>query len=258
LYYLAKLKEIDSNPGNNSETALTVDKSIKHENISPVENTTDYTVDDYATKISNETFEEPDDETYTINIPSSVSDLEVDVIRLAAQFTAKNGKAFLTGLFQREQSNPLFSFIRPNNCLFSVFTKMVDTYQRIIDQHKKAQRQLTIYAEDRKAILIKCLKRLQLDKENERERKLADEKAENERSEMMSVEWHDFIAVDTIEFFDAEDENLPEPLSLKDVILFKMTNEYKVKDVLFNDAFTISKVERNKIIPIFKVTKHAF
>merc|ERR1712110_1149803 len=85
LYYQAKLNEFKSISENNPETVLSVNKFIKHENLSPIENTIASTIDDYATKLSSETFEEPDDEVYTINIPPSISELEVDVIRLAAQ-----------------------------------------------------------------------------------------------------------------------------------------------------------------------------
>lgn len=35
---------------------------------------------------------------------------------------------------------------------------------------------------------------------------------------MQAIDWHDFVVVETIEFFDDEDEELPPPLTLKDVI----------------------------------------
>lgn len=46
---------------------------------------------------------------------------------------------------------------------------------------------------------------------------VADEQ-EAERVAMASIDWHDFTVVETIEFDAAEDEELPPPMVLKDVI----------------------------------------
>lgn len=35
---------------------------------------------------------------------------------------------------------------------------------------------------------------------------------------MASIDWHDFVVVETIEFDDAEDEELPQPMTLKHII----------------------------------------
>lgn len=40
---------------------------------------------------------------------------------------------------------------------------------------------------------------------------------EAEREAMMSVDWHEFVVVETIEFYDDELDELPEPMTLKDV-----------------------------------------
>jgi splicing factor 3A subunit 1 len=31
----------------------------------------------------------------------------------------------------------------------------------------------------------------------------------------VQIDWHDFVVVETIDFYDGEDEELPPPLSLK-------------------------------------------
>jgi hypothetical protein len=46
----------------------------------------------------------------------------------------------------------------------------------------------------------------------------ADER-ERERIAMLSIDWHEFVVVETIDFFDDEDEELPPPLTLKEVLL---------------------------------------
>ena len=45
-------------------------------------------------------------EQYTLVLPDGITALDLDVIKLTAQFVARNGKSFLTGLTSREHTNP--------------------------------------------------------------------------------------------------------------------------------------------------------
>jgi hypothetical protein len=45
-------------------------------------------------------------EQYTVALPDGISAFDLDVIKLTAQFVARNGKSFLTGLTSREHMNP--------------------------------------------------------------------------------------------------------------------------------------------------------
>ena len=56
----------------------------------------------------------------------------LDVIKLTAQFTAVNGREFLSKLAVREQRNPEFAFLQPTNALFAYFTALVDAYGNIV------------------------------------------------------------------------------------------------------------------------------
>ena len=44
-------------------------------------------------------------EFYTVPLPDGISAFDLDVIKLTAQFVARNGKGFLTGLTSREHMN---------------------------------------------------------------------------------------------------------------------------------------------------------
>ena len=44
--------------------------------------------------------------TLQVHVPEGLSLLDLDTIKLTAQFTARNGKSFLTGLSRREHTNP--------------------------------------------------------------------------------------------------------------------------------------------------------
>ena len=50
--------------------------------------------------------------------PPSISAFDLDVVKLTAQFVARNGRQFLTSLMQKEQRNFQFDFLRPQHALF--------------------------------------------------------------------------------------------------------------------------------------------
>ena len=67
---------------------------------------------------------------FSIGIPSGISMLDLDIIKLTAQYTAANGRDFLAGIAQRELRNPQFDFLKPTHLLFSYFTTLVDSYSK--------------------------------------------------------------------------------------------------------------------------------
>jgi len=50
------------------------------------------------------------------------------VIKLTAQFTARNGRIFQNSLHARELQNPQFSFLNANHPLHTYFLRLVDSY----------------------------------------------------------------------------------------------------------------------------------
>lgn len=84
-----------------------------------------------------------------VPVPPGLSSLELDVIKLTAQFVARNGKAFLNGLVQREQTSVQFAFLKPTHSLFSFFTQLCDAYSRVLMPPKDMHIQLCKAAADR-------------------------------------------------------------------------------------------------------------
>ena len=64
--------------------------------------------------------------------PPSISAFDLDVVKLTAQFVARNGRQFLTNLMNREQRNYQFDFLRPQHSLFQYFTRLLE--QGRVDQ----------------------------------------------------------------------------------------------------------------------------
>lgn len=86
---------------------------------------------------SNKPTEPPPLFEFSVVHPVGLSELDMDVMRLTAQFTAVNGRDFLAGLAQREQRNPQFDFLKPTHMLFSYFTSLVDAYCKILAPSKE-------------------------------------------------------------------------------------------------------------------------
>lgn len=53
-----------------------------------------------------------------------------EVVKLTAQFVARNGRQFLTNLMNRDKSYQ-FDFLRPQHSLFGYFTKLVEQYTKV-------------------------------------------------------------------------------------------------------------------------------
>jgi splicing factor 3A subunit 1 len=84
-----------------------------------------------------------------VHIPEGLTSLDLDIIKLTAQFAARNGKSFLTGLSSREPANPQFNFLKPTHSLFSLFTSLCDAYHLVLMPQKGLVEQLRRDVEDR-------------------------------------------------------------------------------------------------------------
>jgi splicing factor 3A subunit 1 len=162
--------------------------------------------------------EAPEEEHYTAHVPEGLSLLDVDLMKLTAQFVARNGKAFLTGLASREHANPQFNFLKPTHSLFTFFTRLCDAYSRVLMPPKGLVAALQRDAADRAAPLERARGRLEWGRAADRREREAADAEEAERAAMQSVDWHDFVIVETIEFDEGEEAGLPAPVTLKEVM----------------------------------------
>ena len=76
-------------------------------------------------------------------IPPSVAPLDMDIIKLTAQFVARNGQNFLEPLSKREEKPPQFDFMRPTSDLFGFFMRNCDAYTNILAPKDQSQLELT-------------------------------------------------------------------------------------------------------------------
>lgn len=71
---------------------------------------------------------------------------------------------------------------------------------------------------DMTTVLERCVHRLEWERSQEQARQKAEDEIEQKRMQMAMIDWHDFVVVETIDFADDEDEDLPPPMTLEEVI----------------------------------------
>ncbi|KAI7998818.1 putative splicing factor 3A subunit 1 [Camellia lanceoleosa] len=162
--------------------------------------------------------EPPEAEQYTVRLPEGITGEELDIIKLTAQFVARNGKSFLTGLTSREINNPQFHFLKPTHSMFMFFTSLADAYSKVLMPPKGLTDKLKKSVTDMTTVLERCLHRLEWERSQEQARQKAEDEIEQERVQMAMIDWHDFVVVESIDFADDEDEELPAPMTLEEVI----------------------------------------
>lgn len=149
--------------------------------------------------------------------PPSISAYDLDVVRLTAQFVARNGRNFLTQLMQKETKNYQFDFLRPQHSLFNYFTKLVEQYTKILIPPKNLMAKLKIEGENPKKILDDVKYRVEWMKHEERIKAREKEAVEKERLAYSQIDWHDFVVVETVDFQQNEIGNFPTPVSINDL-----------------------------------------
>jgi len=143
--------------------------------------------------------------------PPSISAFDLDVVKLTAQFVARNGRQFLTNLMNREQRNFQFDFLRPQHSLFQYFTKLLEQYTKVLIPPKDLQNKLDYEANNRRHVLEQVQYRVAWIQHQEAAKKKAEEAQERERVSYAQVDWHSFVVVETVDYQPWEVGNFPPP-----------------------------------------------
>jgi splicing factor 3A subunit 1 len=180
----------------------------------------------------------PPDFQFSARIPR-INQKDLDVVRLAALFVAKNGRQFMTQLAQREAGNPQFQFLIPNHTFHNFFQHLVDQYTTLLrasgldGEGGRLQEERTTELEqnvDNKwRILQRARQRAGYAIFQEAEKQKKDEEEENKKIEFARIDWNDFVVVETIVFGDSDEQtNLPPPTTLSDLQYASLEDRKKV------------------------------
>ncbi|CAE8712043.1 unnamed protein product [Polarella glacialis] len=148
----------------------------------------------------------PAPDQYLVNHPY-IAPMDTDIIKLTAQFVARNGQKFLIGLTQRESRNPQFDFLKPTHALFGYFTSLVDAYTKCLMPNKEEVEKLKRCMNSTQEIMDKAMARFAWDEQEEAQRISKEEEHKEEKDQMGQIDWHEFAVVETIEF-TAEDDGI--------------------------------------------------
>merc|ERR1719289_838790 len=149
--------------------------------------------------------------------PPSISAFDLDVVKLTAQFVARNGRQFLTNLMNREQRNFQFDFLRPQHSLFQYFTKLLEQYTKVLIPPKDLQNKLNFEADNRAHVLEQVQYRVAWLEHQEAARRKQEEALERERVSYAQVDWHNFVVVETVDYQPWEVGNFPPPTNPSEV-----------------------------------------
>ncbi|MES1918992.1 hypothetical protein MHBO_000872, partial [Bonamia ostreae] len=155
-----------------------------------------------------------EDKTFNFDVKPSpeVVALDVEIIKLTAQFVAANGRSFLATVSNREQKNPQFAFLKPTNAsLFLYFSDLVQAYQRILNPSKETLSELKSESKDEKLVFDKLLGLAEFIQRTRKHEDLNRKNKEDEKREMALIDWHSFIILETIDYKDGDDDFLPPP-----------------------------------------------
>ncbi|XP_001607229.1 splicing factor 3A subunit 1 [Nasonia vitripennis] len=149
--------------------------------------------------------------------PPSISALDLDIVKLTAQFVARNGRQFLTNLMNREQRNFQFDFLRPQHSLFQYFTKLLEQYTKVLIPAKDLPPKLKKESYNRDKILDQVKYRAEWLNYQDAQKRKEEEELERERVAYAQIDWHDFVTVETVDYQQFEVGNFPAPTTPEEV-----------------------------------------
>ncbi|KAF2436406.1 Surp module [Tothia fuscella] len=181
--------------------------------------------------------EQPPEFQFSARMPT-VNASDLDIVKLTALFAAKNGRAWITQLSQREAGNYQFDFLRPQHSLHQFFTRLQDQYQLLLNtttvegaKAAKARRaELQSNVQNRFHVLNRAKQRAEWIKHQESQKAKKEELEAAEQRAFAEIDWHDFTIVGEI-LFTEEDEHidLPPPTSLNDLQSASMEQKAQYK-----------------------------
>jgi splicing factor 3A subunit 1 len=118
-------------------------------------------------------------ETFVLDLPVDIGALDLDILKLTAQFVAKNGHSFQVGLLNREHKNPQFDFLKQNHPLHPFFLSLVESFTKCLLPPKNIIEKLKNDYKDKQSVLDRIIIRYDMEQEVERAKQAAE--AENDK-----------------------------------------------------------------------------
>jgi len=184
---------------------------------------------------------------YYVPLPSHMTQSDVDLIKMTAQFVARNGRTFLNALSSQAQSSGSLSqrylFLNPIDPRFPYFQKLVTAYNECIVVQNDTMNQLRADL-DLDHLYYEAIGAAEMTVIEEKKRKMMDENLKTVTMEMKLIDWQDFQVVETITF-DEENEYYPAPgKDIKEINkILDMESRKEINVVLADDVESDMEVD---------------
>ncbi|KZM19638.1 SF3a splicing factor complex subunit [Ascochyta rabiei] len=151
----------------------------------------------------------------------NISAKDLEVLKLTALYTARVGENWLKELRNRESGNFQFDFLRPNHSFFPFFRSLVDQYKILLEEEQTVEARIAELQENIKNrfhVLERAKGRSEYVKYMSAQKEKEVKKAEDEKREYATIDWHEFTVIATVLFDEADDAaDLPPPALLNDL-----------------------------------------
>ncbi|KAF2653568.1 hypothetical protein K491DRAFT_661764 [Lophiostoma macrostomum CBS 122681] len=163
---------------------------------------------------------EPTPFRFSARMPN-ISAKDLEIVRLTALYTAKNGENWLKALRNREANNYQFEFLRPVHSFFQFFRATVDQYKILLEEESTVEariEELQQNVQNRFHVLDRAKQRAEYVKFVSAQKQKEEKQKEDEAKEYLSIDWQDFAVIATVTFDEADDAaDLPPPAILNDL-----------------------------------------
>eukprot|EP00835_Amoeboradix_gromovi_P004214 NODE_315_length_11202_cov_0.258849.p2 type:complete len:503 gc:universal NODE_315_length_11202_cov_0.258849:7437-8945(+) len=141
--------------------------------------------------------------------------MDLDVIKLAAKYTALYGQSFHLQLMQKESNNFRFNFLRPTNTKHGVYQSYVDQLKYINENSAETESFIKNVQKNPLCLLPQIMQRTEYLQYLQFEARVENEKQDNLRELYDSIDWHDYEVIEHVQFSIADSiETYPPPLTL--------------------------------------------
>ncbi|KAF1958861.1 hypothetical protein CC80DRAFT_533833 [Byssothecium circinans] len=151
----------------------------------------------------------------------NISAKDLEVLKLTALYTARVGENWLKELRSRESGNSAFDFLRANHSFQSFFRALIDQYKILLEEEATVEariEELQRNIKNRFHVLDRAKGRAEYDQYISQQKEKEEKKAEDDKKEWASIDWHDFSVIATVLFDEGDDAaDLPPPTILSDL-----------------------------------------
>ena len=178
--------------------------------------------------------ERPPAHEFSLEFPSTAA-IDLEVLKLTALFTARQGAAFASRLLAKEAHSHQFEFLRPHHPLFSYFHLLVEQYHQVMQpSHVRLAhvRQCASRARGpgtgggRMHLLPEVRKRAAWTQWDQERRQQEHHEEERRRALFDEIDWQDFCVVGVVEVTSSDARaDLPPPRSLHELQTMLQTHQ---------------------------------